>query len=292
MVNSTIEYDDFRTRLLDMLSIELGNGITVHTREISGSGAHEIEACSLSIPGKNISPVFYPAYFFEKYRSGTSFAEIMENIKDSIRFAGEEAFDSRDISEYSIAKGHIIPKLINKENNADWLSQVATTSFLDVAVVFLYVIKSEGNDLVSFTISREQMEDWHITVDKLLYDAVHTAQRLFPLNIQSIEDVLGLSDDDYYQTFYVMSNNKRHYGAACMLYENAISDFAERIGQSLYIIPSSVHEVLLVPEGLRIPPDELREMLNDVNSSIVRDDEVLSEKVYYFDHATGSLSIE
>lgn len=290
MIKEYTDYDTFKTRLLNTLAMELGSGITVNTREIRGSSPH-IEACSISIPGKKLTPVFYPSYYYEKYRSGTGFSEIIENIKDSIRYSSDDSFDFNDVADYSVAKGHIIPKLVNMKRNSDWIENVAHRSFLDLAVVFLYVIRAEGDEFISFTISWDQLRDWGETVDSVYYDAVENAPRIFPLSIESIDDVLGLSGGSQYRTFYVMSNSKRHYGAACMLYDHALSDFADRIGEGFHIIPSSVHEVLLVPDSLEIPSGELRDMLLDVNQSIVRDDEILSDGIYYYDKSSGSVDL-
>ncbi|MBQ1843940.1 MAG: hypothetical protein II133_05015 [Lachnospiraceae bacterium] len=290
-MNNTIEYDTFKTRLMNTLDTEFGDGISISPRGIRGHNGATLDAYSISIPGRNLSPVFYPSYFYEKYRSGMSFAEIIENIKDSVRYSNGDVVDEDDIRRYEYAKSHIIPKLVNRDRNEDWIASVPHQSFLDVEMVFIYVIRSEGDEIVSFTVSEDMLREWRIDKDQLMQDSVTTAKRLFPLNIESIENVLGLSDSDFYQTFYVMSNNRRHYGASTMLYDHVLSDFADRIGCSFHIIPSSIHEVLLVPDSLCIPADELHDMLIDVNSSIVRDDEILSDRIYYYDRDTDTLSI-
>lgn len=291
MIKDHTDYDTFRTHLLDTLSQELGNGATVRIKDISGSGTAHLEACSINIPGKKLTPVFYPSYFYEKYMSGTSFSEIIENIKDSIRYSSDDGIDYNDVADYSVARGHIIPKLVNMKKNADWIENVAHKSFLDLVVIFIYVIRAEGDELVSFTVSWEQLNDWNQTIDSLYYDSVKNAPALFPLSIQSIDDVLGLSGNVGDKTFYVMTNNRRHYGAACMLYDHALSDFADRLGENFHIIPSSVHEVLIVPDSLGIPADELRDMLCDVNQSIVRDDEILSDRIYYYDRKSDIVGL-
>lgn len=287
----TTEYDNFKTRLLNTLAMELGTEITVNTRKVKGSGSTRLEACSISIPGKKVSPVFYPSYYFERYCNGTPFREIISCVEDSIRYTSDDIFDFEDVVDYREARGHIIPKLVNMKNNDELLEHVAHTTFLDLGVVFIYVIKVEGDEIISFTLTREQIAEWGQTVDAVFYDSIDNAKRLFPLSIESIEDVLGLNDDRLKSTFYVMSNTKRHYGAASMLYDHVLSDFAERIGESFSIIPSSVHEVLLVPDSLSIPADELRDMLLDVNSSIVKEEERLSDNVYHYSRDTGSLEI-
>ena len=285
-------YEVFKTHLIDTLTQELGADVSLSVGDlscpgISGTGQ---DACVITIPARRLSPVFYPGYFYQQFSEGTSLDEIVENIKDSIRYTSEDSLDFNEIADYNNAKNHIVPRLIRYEGHEVCLGKRAFIPYLDLAVIFTYVIKAEGDELVSFSISDDQMDDWGITVETLYADSVRTAQRLFPPRIESIEDVLSLSNDsDMYHTFYVLSNSKRQYGAACLLYDHVMQDYAERIGEGFYVIPSSVHEVLLLPQSIGIGPSEMKEMLDDVNASIVKPDEVLSDRVYHYDKSRQSL---
>jgi hypothetical protein len=90
---------------------------------------------------------------------------------------------------------------------------------------------------------------------------------------------------------YVLTNDCRINGAACMLYENMLKDFADRIGSNLYILPSSIHEVIILPKFAMFNKQELINMVRDVNSEGVAVDEVLSYTVYEYDRETGELSM-
>ena len=85
---------------------------------------------------------------------------------------------------------------------------------------------------------------------------------------------------------YVLSNVQRTEGAACILYPNFLKDFAEAIGGGFYIIPSSIHEVLILPEDIADGGkecDEIREMIREVNDTQVLEEELLSYSLYHYD---------
>ena len=89
---------------------------------------------------------------------------------------------------------------------------------------------------------------------------------------------------------FVMSNTKGINGFSAVLYPEALKDFASIAGRNLYVLPSSVHEALLFPEDTAIEPEELQEMLREVNaSSAVADEDVLSDCLYYYDREKKEL---
>ena len=90
---------------------------------------------------------------------------------------------------------------------------------------------------------------------------------------------------------YVMTNSNYFYGAAGILRTDLLSKFAEEHDCDFYILPSSVHECLFIPDSEEIPADELREMVREVNATQVEVEERLSDEVYYFEKEIGKLKI-
>lgn len=82
---------------------------------------------------------------------------------------------------------------------------------------------------------------------------------------------------------YVLSNKSRVDGAACMLYPNLIQDFAEAIQSSFYIIPSSIHELLLLPTRHLEESQEIKSMIREINDTQVSAEEILSYSLYLYD---------
>ena len=90
---------------------------------------------------------------------------------------------------------------------------------------------------------------------------------------------------------YVLTNDVKYYGAACILYDGVLKEFAESAGRDLYILPSSVHEVILLPDMGYEDVDMLKKMVCEVNDTQLSPDEVLSDTIYHYDRDTEDISM-
>ena len=88
---------------------------------------------------------------------------------------------------------------------------------------------------------------------------------------------------------YVLTNQNKLNGASCILYEHLLELFADRLGADLYILPSSVHEVILIPATSDTSFAELSRMVKEVNETQVSPEEILSDHVYYFSRNSRSI---
>ena len=80
-------------------------------------------------------------------------------------------------------------------------------------------------------------------------------------------------------------------GASVMLYKDPLRDFANYMGHDLYILPSSIHEVILIPAYDHDSYDELTSMVKEVNSTQLSKEEILSDHVYFYSRETGQISM-
>ena len=286
-----MNYEIFKTNLFNTIETRLGAKVLSGPDDIScfEMNGLSVNACVISIPGRNFYPVIYPDLYFDKYRKGSTFEEIVENVLDVIRYTNEDTFNFDEISDYEKAKAHIVPRLVSFSGNEDMLERRAFVPYLNLAVVFIYVISSKEDELVSFAINDEQVRTWGVSRKKIFCDSIETSMKLFPPLIESIKEALPLVRDEDFKPFYVLTNSRKQYGAACVLYDNVLSDFADEIGESFYLIPSSVHEMLLIPESFNIDVREMKQMLIEVNDSVLKPEEVLSDRVYFFDMNSKSM---
>ena len=104
------------------------------------------------------------------------------------------------------------------------------------------------------------------------------------------EDTCAMIDSMDYD-MYVMTNKNKFYGAVTITYEKVLKDFANLKNCNLYILPSSIHECILIPEDYTEDASGLREMVQSVNSTEVSDEEVLSDNVYYYDRNSDKITI-
>ena len=147
------------------------------------------------------------------------------------------------------------------------------------------------------------MKMWKVKKEELFKDALKNAQETMPCHIRTMSEVLKefMSYDDTYDdqarkvlekqsnAMLIMSNHENFYGASCILYDGVLQHLADCNKTSYYILPSSVHEVILLPQELAEYPSELKNMVKEINRTQVEPEEVLSDEIYFFDRLSGKI---
>ena len=90
---------------------------------------------------------------------------------------------------------------------------------------------------------------------------------------------------------YILTNTEKLHGAACILYQQLLEEFAKKVNDNLYILPSSVHEIIMIPASFAGKASELRQMVEEINATQVEEEEVLSDSVYFFNRLTRKLEM-
>ena len=105
----------------------------------------------------------------------------------------------------------------------------------------------------------------------------HTIETLFG---EFANDIL--ESDDMAPHIYILSNQYRINGAATLLYEGLIQELADRMNCNFYVLPSSIHELLLIPDANGKSLEGLSRMVKDINENHVKEEEILSDRAYYY----------
>ena len=203
--------------------------------------------------------------------------------------ASGEGMDMGFFRSFEKVRDRICYRLVGRDRNRELLEDMPHVGFLDMAVCFFYAYQDEAFGEGSIPVHNPHMEAWETDTAELLALARRNTRRLFPWECRTLEEVLDELDGPSVQEdgwiglpLRVLSNDRRAYGAACLLYPGVLEGIAEKEGCSLYILPSSIHEVILLPDDGEIVPDELKKMVAEVNRSYVAAEEVLTDSLYYF----------
>lgn len=251
-----------------------------------------LRAITIVNPDSNISPTIYLNDFKKQYEETHDIDEICNKIAElNEKHEGVE-FDVDSVVNFSKVKTRICAKLISRERNRNLLKTVPYHEFLDLAVVYFVSVKEM--EFASILIHDNLLEKWGVTEEELYSCAMQNTPLLFPENILPMSEVLkdmlsveAMPEEAFAvieDTIYVATNQSKIFGAAVLLYPRFLEHEAEALGRNFYIIPSSVHEVLIIPaEKIEQDADELLEMVKEVNTTQVSDEEVLSDNVYYYD---------
>lgn len=278
--------------------LEERTGLEVRLVEVTKNNSVTLHGINIIVAESSIVPTIYLEQYLQAYKQGMDLAEITEDI---IRvWEREKKITHLDVEwfrDFDKVRERIAYKLVNCEANKKLLEDVPHVPFLNLVKVYYVSIKLEREGEGTILIHNSHMDLWNVTAEKLDEAATENTQKMFPAVIESMEDILqrempGVGDllkmPEEYQ-LYVASNAARTYGAAVMCYPNIIKKFAEQRKSDLLIIPSSVHEVLILP--YEEDTDSFREMVREVNKTQLQPEEILSYSVYVYRRATDSISI-
>ena len=193
-----------------------------------------------------------------------------------------------------IAKKSLFVKLVNTERNESLVEKCISKKFLDLSAVVRVVLKMDKEGMASMALSKEDAEILGMTEEEIYTAALANTLRLFPPKLMnlgryvemSIGAELPLGEDEV--TTYILTNQKEVDGAVYFMSPEVVGAIAEALEDDLYILPCSVNEVLLVRASeLEDRVDELKEMVRDVNETVVAEEEILSYSVYHYDKEHG-----
>lgn len=289
-----MEYKEFVEYIKMNAGYIAGEGGNITINHVIKNNGCEMDGLVIMEKGKDIAPTIYLDSFYELYTNG-------ENIKNIIRQIeviyeqnkNNVTFDVNILKHFDTIKDKIVYKVVNYRSNEKLLEQVPHKRILDLAVVFYCLLDNEYGRSATALIYNNNLKNWNVTIDDVYKVALKNTPDLLHSKISSMAALFekcGVNVDgeevdlkDYVPSdMYVLTNESKLNGAACILYENVLYDFAQKLGADLYILPSSVHEVILLPKLSMFEKDELVNMVKEVNTEGVAADEVLSDHVYEY----------
>ena len=193
-----------------------------------------------------------------------------------------------------IAKKSLFVKLVNTERNETLVEQSISKEFLDLSAVVRVILKMDKEGMASMALSKGAAEILGMTEEEIYAAALANTLRLFPPKLMnlgryvemSIGGKLPFGEDEV--TTYILTNQKEVDGAIYFMSPEVVGAIAEALEDDLYILPCSVNEVLLVRASeLEDGVDELKELVRDVNETVVSEKDILSYSVYYYDKENG-----
>lgn len=185
---------------------------------------------------------------------------------------------------------------MNAEKNRELLDQVPHDIYLDLAMVFFYMEEDEKCRQKIFLINNQQMEEYGLAKEKLRVWAMKNTPRLLPVSFHSMEEILRefhlwerFGGETGQVSMYVLTNVKMFLGAACMFYPEVLRTIGDAVQGNLYILPSSIHECIILPAAEGYSKEELEEIVRQVNEAQVPEQEILSDTVYFYHKSMGKI---
>jgi hypothetical protein len=276
-------YQEFKEETRDALINDFPESdISFRTRLMNND--KEIDSVDVSFES-GITNLIYPEYYFSRMNDeGMSFGEIYSHMKsDLVKRLDFEGKGAHILSDYSMIRDRIVYELVGLDSNNERLKDLPHKNFLDMALVFR-VLLSESDPRLYMTVTNAHAMKWNVTSDDLMNDARKNTRKLLPEVISRIEDIIGPvpGGGEECPKLYVLTNNRGLQGACCMIYDKVLMRFSEEVGSDVIILPSSVHEVILVPRSDDFSCSELNDMIVSVNTTELKSEDVLSDHAYIY----------
>lgn len=313
------EFKDYvKEHVLDYLPEQYKNA-NMDIRQAVKNNDVVLDGLTIFNPNGNMSPTIYLNAAYEEYQQGMDIEEVVGKIADAYiehiepREEYRFNFDLQEVKNYEVVKDFIYPKVSNLQSNVNRLSNIPYTQKEDLAIT--YHIWANGNEesMGSITINNDLMEMYGIDMDTLHEQAMNNMDKISPLKFESLQDImiemmasdfaqdegisLGEAKDLIRNSFsnagpdiYCLTNESKINGAVYIMREDVQQMVSEKLGGDYYILPSSVHETLILPKSENMSYQELQTMVQDVNAMCVSEEEVLSDGVYQYDAKSHTFS--
>lgn len=304
-----MNYQEFKNMLKDRMQKIMGDTIQVEFETYIKNNQTKIESLIFkerdSSGAMMISPAVHMQDLYNLYQEegdGEMFQGCLMEIKRLYMEQEPKSLDfiNRDWGEIKKSIGMM---LLCEDWNKEWLEDenISYIKFLDFGIVLRSVLGVSSHGISSMIVTRDLMSYWRVTEEELWETAwnnlycerfyIQNLNDLTRLDIKEFEkdiDIKALKDN---LPLYVLSNKERAYGARGILRTDLLQTFAMKKDSNLYILPSSIHELILVLDNGNYCVDEMRESVKKINEAEVPETERLSETIYYFRKDRGIVEI-
>lgn len=284
---------DFKTyskQILCKVQLFLGNDYDTEIREVTKNNGLVLTGIMSRKEGMNICPTVYIDSFYNDYIDADEIEYIAKNVASSLKNAeidNENIID--DFFNYEMAKERVVIKLINAEANKDLLFDIPHRRFHNLAVCYYYLVEDSSlSGFASVLIRNSHIMHWNITEDTLYECAYSNTKELLPFKMWNIKELIenicdyDLKDIDI--PMYVISNEHKTNGSCAMLYKEYMKKISAQLDGDFYILPSSIHELVILTSKEERNNKELLDMVTLINRTQVAKEEVLADSIYYYDH--------
>ena len=311
-----LNYEEFKERIKDDIKDymdEKYKDCEVVIRKVNKTNREVDGLNMLDIPGlKNATPTLYVNDLYEKYEKTGDYEEVARMAAETMEY-GIKSFNSQikeECLDTSKLKDKVFFSLINAEQNRKLLNTVPHREFEDLAIVYRWNIGAGSDGGYTNLVDNDLAKKEGFTENDLYNAANKNTKELFPVLVKNMNEFIseiifgdselsGEMEEEFKEvmmetqderSMYVITNESKLFGAASMLYEEPLHELAEKIGSDLYILPSSIHEVIAVSADFG-SPDEWAEMVYEINMDQVDINDRLSNQVYCYDKDLRTLRL-
>ncbi|SCY63289.1 DUF5688 family protein [Butyrivibrio sp. INlla14] len=290
-----MNFDDFKAEIME--------GVREHLEENGYQGVelseHKVDKMNDSYEAITVKPAdsaigvnLNVDAFYAKYQRTNDLQAVIEDACNAAERGIENSpeIDVAAITNYEQMKDKLTMEVVSAERNAELLKEVPHEQMEDMAVIYRIVLGSSEDGIGTVLVTNQLMEKYGITHDQLRQDAMEKAPEIRPSEIKGMSEVMEelapgmmpeIAPED--EVMFVASNPEKVHGAGVIAYPNFLEDAAKKLDGDFYILPSSIHEILLVRDNGEMDSKQLGAMVREVNATQVEPQDQLTDNVYHYD---------
>ena len=291
-----MNFKAFTDSITQLLQEKMGEDCTITVTKVLKNNDICLTGVVIMEESDSISPTIYLEEPYRQYQDGASLEEIVEDITAVYdKHAHNVSLDMDFFRQYEAVEERIYHKVINYEKNRKLLDDVPYFRWHDLAVIFYYAMEEAAFGRASILIHNNHLDMWGQSAEAVYRTACRNMKQHMPDLVlpmwRLLEDTMGIrmEESESSMPLYVLTNRERIFGASAMLYSDKVRKLAEELNTDLLILPSSVHEVLLLPDDKAQNYDFYRQMVSEVNRTQVDPEEVLSFNLYRYDREKAEI---
>ena len=297
-----LNYNEFKdavtSKIKDYLPADFSN-TTVSINSVLKNNSLHLDGLTIRRDGESICPNIYLNQFYEDYRDGRALEDILSDIaKIRQKHSGHIDLDVSTITDFDFVRDKINIKLINSSQNEEYLKDKPHTDIADLSAIYYINLGTDEYGSMTTIISDCLISQYGVTVEELHQTVIRNMasnarfSTMFEvlseiMSDNAPSDIFDAADD----MIFVLSNQNKINSASMLLCPNVMDMIAEKVGKDYYLLPSSIHEALIVLYKPDMEADSLAAMVREVNATQVAKDEQLSDHVYRYDYDKHSLVI-
>lgn len=294
-------YEKFKRDFIEKLTEKTKEmDIIFHFQKFVKNNDIECEGFSFKSEKMNLrlNPFFYLDDYFELYKEGSSIDELVNEIVEKWQCAVNDLGSASNtfvekFLDFQRAKDHIYCALLNKQRNKERGKTIPHKDFLDLIQACYY----EVNDYGVIWINLETLKAWGISKEELFRIALENTEKQQSYTFSTMLDILKELCGETFETenfsllpMYILSNKNRNLGSGTILYPGLLSKISKDLNADLWLIPSSIHEWIIVPKTKEMNYDQLKTMIQDVNTDAVNERDILSDHPYLYERKSDKIS--
>lgn len=285
--------DSVKDDLQDRLS-GLFPGITAEIQQVEKIQGGSYLGMRIDTGNGMAAPVFNLEPVYEEAQRTGSFDRILNGLEEKISEVLRDMpqIGIEDLNSYDQAKENLIMQVIPIKGNEERLAEMPHRNMEDMAVVYRVMMETghTGNQM-SYLITDSVMRGYGVTPEQLHADAVQNMEKKTPYSIRPLFNVLAgmnpfMMDEPMPEpdnTLFVATNALGVYGAGAIALPGFMEDAKDAMKGNFFVLPSSIHEVLLLKDDGKVNYHELIDMVTAINAAEVAPADRLTDNVYHYD---------